>query len=61
MWEINLNVMNAKAIEPDKTYALEVLQNINQHEAEALAKAFEAKTGAKVIILVNAKIGFHNE
>ena len=53
--------MNAKAIEPDKTYALEVLQNINQHEAEALAKAFEAKTGAKVIILVNAKIGFHNE
>jgi hypothetical protein len=55
--EINLNVMNAKEIEAGKTYALEVLQTINQQQAEELAKAFKAKTGAEVIILVHAKIG----
>jgi maltose-binding protein MalE len=55
--EINLNVLNAKEIEPGKTYALEVLQTINQQQAEELAKAFRAKTGADVIILVHARIG----
>ena len=61
---VNINVSNATAIEPGKTYVLEIDGNqaISQNQMETILKTFKEKTGANAFVMQNIKIyGEHNE
>ena len=54
---ININVSNAKEIQPGKTYALEIQGYCTPDQIKEIVKSFQDRTGAKAVVLANMKIG----
>lgn len=60
---VNVNVSNATAIEPGKTYVLEIDANqpVSQNQIEIILQKFKEVTNANAFIMQNMKLyGEHN-
>ena len=60
---VNINVSNASAIEPGKTYVLEIDkdQAISQNQIQIILQKFNEATNANAFIMQNMKLyGEHN-